>query len=86
MKNKSRKCFMVMINKSQLNEGNRVKSQKWLSLTITAEQTHLCVFTFPAPEPVLAPSFHCQSRVFCLQKDLKIKRETGRVVPSTHVH
>lgn len=41
------------------------------NLTITAEQTHLCVFTFPAPKPVLAPSFHDKSSVFYFEKEKK---------------
>lgn len=43
------------------------------NLTVTAEQTHLCVFTFPAPKPVLAPSFHGKSSVFYFEKEKKRK-------------
>lgn len=40
-------------------------------LTITAEKTHLWVFTFPAPKPILAASFHYQSTVFHFEKEGK---------------
>lgn len=39
------------------------------SLTITAEQTHLCVFTFPPPKPVLASPLHLKSSVFYFEKE-----------------
>lgn len=44
------------------------------NLTITAEQTHLCAFTFPAPKPVLASSFHPQSTVFYFENEKKKKK------------
>lgn len=45
-------------------------------LTITAEQTLLCVFTFPPPEPVLAPSFHCRFSVFYFEKGNTVPRSS----------
>lgn len=44
------------------------------NLTITAEQTHLCVFTFPPPKPVLSPPFHCQSSVFYFENEKKERK------------
>lgn len=41
------------------------------SLTIAAEQTHLCVFTFPPPKPVLPPPLHLKSSVFYFEKEKK---------------
>lgn len=55
------------------------------NLTITAEQTHLCVFTFPAPKPVLAPPFHCQSSVFYFEREKKGNTNAGSP-PNTHTH
>lgn len=50
-------------------------------LTITAEQTHHCVFTFPPPKPVLAPPLHSQSSLLFR----KIKNINPRSLPNIYI-